>query len=88
MAGGDARTARTALELAVESTPLDEKGVIHIDDTAAEESIQHPVVRYDKVSTRLHTPQVMGKPLPPIDVGKRVQRRQALSHQLRQSMPR
>ncbi|MFN8485176.1 MAG: AAA family ATPase [Anaerolineae bacterium] len=48
MAGGDARTALNALELAVESTPPDEKGVIHIDDTVAEESIQRRVVRYDK----------------------------------------
>ncbi len=40
MAGGDARTALNALELAVESTPPDANGVIHIDDTVAEESIQ------------------------------------------------
>ena len=39
-AGGDARTALNALELAVESTPPDEQGVIDIDDTVAEESIQ------------------------------------------------
>ncbi|MFN8497964.1 MAG: hypothetical protein U0641_08915 [Anaerolineae bacterium] len=37
---GDARTALNALELAVESTPPDANGVIHIDDTVAEESIQ------------------------------------------------
>ncbi|MFN8485197.1 MAG: hypothetical protein U0768_19340 [Anaerolineae bacterium] len=48
MAGGNARTALNALELAVESTPPDEQGVIHIDDTVAEESIQRRVVRYDK----------------------------------------
>ena len=47
MAGGDARTALNALELAVESTPPDEQGVIPIDDTVAEESIQRRVVRYD-----------------------------------------
>ncbi len=39
-AGGDARTALNALELAVESTPPDEQGAIDIDDTVAEESIQ------------------------------------------------
>ncbi|MFN8475428.1 MAG: AAA family ATPase [Anaerolineae bacterium] len=48
MAGGDARTALNALELAVESTPPDEQGVIPLDDTVAEESIQRRVVRYDK----------------------------------------
>ncbi|MFN8475399.1 MAG: hypothetical protein U0822_24660 [Anaerolineae bacterium] len=35
MAGGDARTALNALELAVESTPPDANGVTHIDDTVA-----------------------------------------------------
>ena len=48
MAGGDARTALNALELAVESTPPDANGVIHIDDRVAEESIQRRVVRYDR----------------------------------------
>ncbi|MFN8497968.1 MAG: hypothetical protein U0641_08935 [Anaerolineae bacterium] len=48
MAGGDARTALNALELAVESTPPDANGVVHIDDRVAEESIQRRVVRYDK----------------------------------------
>ncbi len=45
---GDARTALNALELAVASTTPDANGVIHIDDTVAEESIQRRVVRYDR----------------------------------------
>ncbi|MFN8475411.1 MAG: hypothetical protein U0822_24720 [Anaerolineae bacterium] len=52
MAGGDARTALNALELAVESTPPDDQGVIHIDDTVAEESIQRRVVRYNRRGRR------------------------------------
>ena len=48
IAGGDARTALNALELAVESTPPDEQGVVHIDLDVAQESIQRRVVRYDK----------------------------------------
>ena len=48
IAGGDARTALNALELAVESTPPDEEGVIHITLRVAEESIQRRAVRYDR----------------------------------------
>lgn len=48
VAGGDARTALNALELAVESTQPDGQGIIHIDLDAAQESIQRRVVRYDK----------------------------------------
>ena len=48
VAGGDARDALNALELAVESTPPDERGVIHITLDAAEESIQQRALRYDK----------------------------------------
>lgn len=48
IAGGDARTALNALELAVESTPPDPEGIIHIDLDVAQESIQRRVVRYDK----------------------------------------
>ena len=48
MAGGDPRTALNALKLAVESTPPDERGVIHIDLDVAQESIQRRAVRYDK----------------------------------------
>jgi putative ATPase len=47
IAGGDARSALNALELAVESTaPVD--GVIHITLALAEESIQQRALRYDK----------------------------------------
>jgi putative ATPase len=48
IAGGDARAALNALELAVESTPPDENGVIHIALSVAEDSIQQRAVRYDK----------------------------------------
>ena len=48
MAGGDARVALNALELAVESTPPDPDGVIRIDLTVAQDSIQRRAVRYDK----------------------------------------
>jgi putative ATPase len=48
IAGGDARAALSALELAVESTPPGEDGVIHIDLAVAQESIQRRAVRYDK----------------------------------------
>jgi len=48
MANGDARSLLNALELAVESTPPDKEGVIHIDLQAAQESIQQRAIRYDK----------------------------------------
>ncbi len=48
VAGGDARAALNALELAVESTPLGDDGVIHVTLTVAEDSIQHRALRYDK----------------------------------------
>jgi putative ATPase len=48
IAGGDARAALNALELAVESTPPDENGVIHVTLSVAEDSIQRRAVRYDK----------------------------------------
>ncbi len=48
MAGGDARNALNALELAVETTPPDETGQIQIDLDAAQESIQKRAVLYDK----------------------------------------
>lgn len=50
LAGGDARSALNALELAVESTPADENGIIHIDLGVAQESIQRRALRYDKSS--------------------------------------
>jgi putative ATPase len=48
IAGGDARNALNALELAVESTPPDENGVIHLTLEVAQESIQRRAVLYDK----------------------------------------
>jgi len=48
VAGGDARNALNALELAVESTPPEEDGVIHITLDVAQESIQRRAVLYDK----------------------------------------
>jgi putative ATPase len=48
VAGGDARNALNALELAVESTPLDDLDQIHINLEVAQESIQRRAVLYDK----------------------------------------
>ncbi len=48
VAGGDARNALNALELAVESTPPDKKGVIRVNMEVAQESIQRRAVLYDK----------------------------------------
>ena len=48
VAGGDARNALNALELAVESTPPDEQGLIHINLEVAQDSIQRRAVLYDK----------------------------------------
>ncbi len=48
VAGGDARVAYNALELAVESTPPDADGVIPIDVTVAQESIQRRAILYDR----------------------------------------
>src|ERR1044071_4309631 len=48
MASGDARNALNALELAVESTPPNKKGIIHITLDVAQESIQRRAVLYDK----------------------------------------
>ena len=48
IANGDARGVLNALELAVETTPPDDAGVVHIDLTVAEESIQRRAVLYDK----------------------------------------
>jgi putative ATPase len=48
MASGDARNALNALELAVESTPPNKKGLIHITLDVAQESIQRRAVLYDK----------------------------------------
>ena len=48
VANGDARSLLNALELAVETTPPDSQGRIHIDLQVAEESIQRRAVLYDK----------------------------------------
>lgn len=45
---GDARAVLNALELAVETTPPGPDGVVHIDRTVAEESIQQRAVLYDR----------------------------------------
>ena len=47
-ANGDARSVLNAVELAVETTPPDENGVIKITREIAEESIQQRAVLYDK----------------------------------------
>ncbi len=48
MAGGDARNALNALELAVETTPPDSNGTIQINLDTAQESIQKRALMYDK----------------------------------------
>ena len=48
VANGDARNALNALELAVETTPPDEQGVIRVTLAVAQESIQRRAVLYDK----------------------------------------
>jgi len=48
VANGDARSLLNALELAVETTPANAKGVIEISLAVAEESIQQRAVLYDK----------------------------------------
>ena len=48
MAGGDARHALNAVELAVLTTPRGEDGKVHITLDVAEECIQKKVLRYDK----------------------------------------
>jgi putative ATPase len=48
VSGGDARNALNALELAVESTPADNDGIVHINTEVAQESIQRRAVLYDK----------------------------------------
>jgi len=48
VAGGDARAALNALELAVESTPPDEEGLVQITLSVAEDSIQQRALQYDR----------------------------------------
>jgi len=47
-AGGDARSLLNALELAVDTTPPGDDGMVQIDLTIAEDSIQQRAVLYDK----------------------------------------
>jgi len=58
MAGGDARNALNALELAVETTPPDKDGAIRINLDVAQESIQKRAVLYDKNDERRCSTQV------------------------------
>jgi len=48
VANGDARTLLNAIELAVETTPPDRDGIIHLTLSVAEDSIQQRAVLYDK----------------------------------------
>jgi putative ATPase len=48
LAGGDARVALNALELAVQTTPADAGGVIRVGLDIAQESIQRRALLYDK----------------------------------------
>ncbi|MFZ6021383.1 MAG: AAA family ATPase, partial [Chloroflexota bacterium] len=48
VSGGDARNLLNAIELAVETTPPDENGVIHITLEVAQESIQKRAILYDR----------------------------------------
>jgi putative ATPase len=48
VAGGDARHALTALEIAMRSTPVDEKGVVHLTLEVIQECVQRRHVQYDK----------------------------------------
>jgi putative ATPase len=48
VAGGDARDALNALELAVTTTPVNKQGRVHVTLEVAQESIQRRAVRYDK----------------------------------------
>jgi putative ATPase len=48
VAGGDARNALNALELAVITTPADKTGQIHVDLAVAQDSIQRRALLYDR----------------------------------------
>jgi len=48
IAGGDARRALNALELAVTTTPADKQGWVHVTLQVAEDSIQRRALLYDK----------------------------------------
>jgi putative ATPase len=48
VANGDARTLLNALELAIETTPVNSDGIVQVTQAVAEESIQQRAVLYDK----------------------------------------
>ena len=48
VAGGDARNALNALELAVITTPADKAGQVHVDLKVAQDSIQRRALLYDR----------------------------------------
>ena len=48
VAGGDARNALNALELAVVTTPADKAGHVHVDLKVAQDSIQRRALLYDR----------------------------------------
>jgi putative ATPase len=48
VAGGDARNALNALELAVVTTPADKSGQVHVDLAVAQDSIQRRALLYDR----------------------------------------
>ena len=48
VAGGDARNALNALELAVTTTPADRQGRVHVDLEVAQDSIQRRALLYDR----------------------------------------
>ncbi len=48
LSGGDARKLLNLLEIVVQSTPPDKKGVVTITDAAVQQVAQRPLARYDK----------------------------------------
>lgn len=48
IAGGDARVALNALEMAVETTPPDAQGIVHIDLAIAQDAVQRRAIVYDR----------------------------------------
>ena len=48
LSGGDARKLLNLLEITVQSTPPDKKGVVQITDAVVQQVAQRPLARYDK----------------------------------------
>ncbi|MDO7876324.1 replication-associated recombination protein A [Hymenobacter sp. ASUV-10] len=48
LSGGDGRKLLNLLEIVVQSTPPDKKGVVHITDAVVQQVAQRPLARYDK----------------------------------------